>query len=101
MMMPTQIRKNLSYFGRFDKQEHRHKIHYLLRELRQMLRLTQEWPTALVGVVRLGRAIIEYPRFSPQGFRVTVAFDSNSRQVGETFGQVTVQTNESNNRGYP
>jgi len=87
----AQIRKDLSYFGRFGKQGRGYKIHYLLKELRQILRLNQEWPTALVGVGRLGRAIIEYPGFSPQGFRVTAAFDSNSRQVGETLGQVTVQ----------
>ena len=90
-MTPAQIRKDLSYFGRFGKQGRGYKIPYLIKELRQILRLNQEWAAALVGVGRLGRAIIEYPGFSPQGFRVTAAFDSNSRQVGTTLGQVKVQ----------
>ena len=91
-MTPAQIRKDLSYFGRFGKQGRGYNVRYLLAELRQILSLNQEWQTALVGVGRLGRAIIEYPGFSPQGFRVVVAFDADSRQVGQTVGEVTIQS---------
>ena len=64
---PAQIRKDLSYFGRFGKQGRGYNCRYLVGELRQILGLDREWNIAVVGVGRLGRAIISYPGFSPEG----------------------------------
>src|SRR3989304_5809883 len=72
---PAQIRKDLSYFGKFGKQGRGYNIKRLLEELQQILGLNREWSMALVGVGRLGRAIIGYGGFAPQGFRVVAAFD--------------------------
>ena len=68
-MTPAQIRKDLSYFGRFGKQGRGYSIRFLLDELRDILGLTREWRACLVGVGRLGRAIINYTGFAPEGFR--------------------------------
>ena len=57
-MTPAQIRKDLSYFGRFGKQGRGYNIQFLLHELRSILALDLEWRACLVGVGRLGRAII-------------------------------------------
>jgi redox-sensing transcriptional repressor len=46
---------------------------------------------ALVGVGRLGRAVLSYPGFAPEGFHVVAAFDANRRVVGKTVGNLKVQ----------
>lgn len=87
---PAQIRKDLSYFGRFGKQGRGYSVPYLLSELRQVLGLDRQWNTAVIGVGRLGRAIINYPGFAPEGFRVMAAFDADPSQVGRNFDDITV-----------
>ena len=86
----AQIRKDLSYFGRFGKQGRGYNIQFLLKELRDILGLTHEWRACLVGVGRLGRAIINYTGFAPEGFKIVAAFDSNDDQVGTDVGDIKV-----------
>lgn len=90
-MTPAQIRKDLSYFGRFGKQGRGYNIRNLLAELRQILGLDRQWNVALVGIGRLGRAIISYPGFAPEGFRVVAAFDADPRMVGQIVGGLMIQ----------
>ena len=87
---PAQIRKDLSYFGRFGKQGRGYSISHLLERLRHILGLDQDWRVAIVGVGRLGRSIISYPGFAPEGFRVVCAFDSDERLVGEMAGGLII-----------
>ena len=88
---PAQIRKDLSYFGRFGKQGRGYNVRRLLEELRQILGLTREWPMVLVGVGQLGRAILAYAGFVPQGFRIVEAFDVDSKIVGTTVDGLVVK----------
>ncbi len=90
-MTPAQIRKDLSYFGRFGKQGRGYTVSYLLKELRQILSLDRTWNVGLVGVGRLGRAIISYPGLAPEGFQIIVAFDADPLQVGQVVGGIMVQ----------
>jgi redox-sensing transcriptional repressor len=87
---PAQIRKDLSYFGRFGKQGRGYSISHLLERLRNILGLDQTWNVAVVGVGRLGRSIISYPGFEPEGFRVVCAFDSDPAVVGQVAGGLIV-----------
>jgi len=80
---PAQIRKDLSYFGRFGKQGRGYNVLKLLDELRRILGLNRQWRMALVGIGRLGRAILGYQGFAPQGFRIVEAFDSDPRMIGK------------------
>jgi len=88
---PAQIRKDLSYFGRFGKQGRGYNVHGLLAKLREILGIDRQWRVCLVGVGRLGQAIAEYGGFGPQGFEITAAFDSNLHLVGSTVGGVLVR----------
>lgn len=87
---PAQIRKDLSYFGRFGKQGRGYGVKSLLKELKDILGLAREWNVALIGVGRLGRAILSYPGFAPEGFRMVAAFDSDSNVVGTQIGDLHV-----------
>ena len=90
-MTPAQIRKDLSYFGRFGKQGRGYPVNYLLEELRQVLGLERKWNSCLIGVGRLGRAIINYPGFTPEGFNIVAAFDVSSGEIGESVGSLVIQ----------
>jgi len=92
---PAQIRKDLSYFGRFGKQGRGYNVGRLLEELRQILGLTREWPMVLVGVGKLGRAIVAYGGFVPQGFRIVEAFDVDAKIVGSSVDGLTVKSLDS------
>ena len=41
---------------------------------------------------RLGRAVVSYPGFEPEGFRVVAAFDIDERLTGEEIGGLRVQS---------
>lgn len=87
---PAQIRKDLSYFGRFGKQGRGYNVQRLAGELRRILGLDQEWPMVLVGVGNLGRAILSYRGFTPEGFKIVAAFDANPETIGKSVGGVKV-----------
>jgi len=87
----AQIRKDLSYFGRFGKQGRGYSVRDLLDRLRQILGVNSYWNVAVVGVGRLGRAILSYPGFNPDGFHLVAAFDVNPQVVGEEVGGLAVR----------
>lgn len=88
---PAQIRKDLSYFGRFGKQGRGYNVRKLLEELRRILGLNRQWRMALVGIGRLGRAILGYEGFAPQGFKIVEAFDSDPRVVGKEMNGLVIK----------
>ncbi len=88
---PAQIRKDLSYFGRFGKQGRGYNVNSLLTKLREILGIDRQWRLILVGVGRLGQAIAEYGGFGPQGFEIVAAFDANDGVVGREIGGVQRQ----------
>ncbi len=74
---PAQIRKDLSYFGRFGKQGRGYSVSRLLEELKTIL-----------GLDGLGRAIASYPGFEGQGFDIIALYDAAASLVGtEIEGQ--------------
>ncbi len=89
---PAQIRKDLSYFGRFGKQGRGYSVNDLLERLRQILGVNAFWNVAVVGVGRLGRAIVNYPGFTPDGFHLVAAFDVNNNVIGSDVGGLTVHS---------
>ena len=89
---PAQIRKDLSYFGRFGKQGRGYGVQDLLMELKEIMGLNRQWNVGLVGVGRLGRAILAYPGFAPEGFHIVAAFDSSHMLVGRTIGDLKVRS---------
>ena len=88
---PAQIRKDLSYFGRFGKQGRGYSVHDLVERLRQILGVNLYWNVAVVGVGRLGRAILNYPGFNPDGFHLVAAFDLSPEVIGEEVGGLVVR----------
>lgn len=88
---PAQIRKDLSYFGRFGKQGRGYDVPYLLSTIRTILGLDRTWKMALVGAGRLGQAILSYGGFGPQGFHVVKAYDSDPALIGQRPGDIAIE----------
>ena len=88
---PAQVRKDLSYLGKFGKQGQGYSVPYLRDELRRILGLDRSWTACLVGVGNLGQAIIDYPGFVPGGFSIVAAFDSDPELVGKSVGGIPVR----------
>ena len=89
---PAQIRKDLSYFGRFGKQGRGYNVVFLLQELRRVLGLDKQWTAAVIGIGRLGSAILSYPGFGQEGFNMVAAFDSAPLGIGSRIGELIVQS---------
>ena len=90
-MTPAQIRKDLSYFGRFGKQGSGYGVQFLHNELREILGLNQKWSACLIGVGNLGQAIINYPGFAPEGINISAAFDSDPHMADRYIGNLSVR----------
>jgi redox-sensing transcriptional repressor len=88
---PAQIRKDLSYFGRFGKQGRGYGVRRLLEELQQILGLNEQWNVVVIGVGRLGKAILSYPGFTPDGFHIVAALDNNASLIGQEVEGVRVR----------
>ena len=95
---PAQIRKDLSYFGRFGKQGRGYSVRHLLEELKQILGLNSHWNVVVIGVGRLGRAILSYPGFTPDGFYLVAALDNNPGLVGQNVDGLVVRPVEELNQ---
>ena len=88
---PAQIRKDLSFFGKFGRQGRGYNVSRLRRELQRILGLEKKWQMALVGVGRLGRAILDYNGFAPEGFKIVAAFENDPDLIGKIVSGVLVE----------
>jgi len=88
----TQIRRDLSAFGRFGKRGVGYRTDALLEEIRQILRTQGQHNIALVGAGRLGSAIASSPIFAEHGITVAAVLDSDPEKVGQRLGDLTVRS---------
>ena len=86
----TQIRRDLSAFGKFGKRGVGYNIESLLGEIRRILRTQGQHNIALVGAGRLGQAIASSPIFAEHGINIAAVFDTDPGKVGESVGNVEV-----------
>ena len=86
----TQIRRDLSAFGKFGKRGVGYNIDSLLGEIRKILRTQGQHNIALIGAGRLGQAIASSPIFAEHGINIAAVFDKDPAKVGETVGNVPV-----------
>ena len=82
----TQIRRDLSAFGKFGKRGVGYNIDSLLGEIRKILRTQGQHNIALVGAGRLGQAIASSPIFAEHGINIAAVFDVDPDKVGRSIG---------------
>ncbi len=86
----TQIRRDLSAFGKFGKRGVGYNIDFLLGEIRRILRTQGQHNIALVGAGRLGQAISSSPIFAEHGINIAAVFDTDPEKVGRRLGNIDV-----------
>jgi redox-sensing transcriptional repressor len=86
----TQIRRDLSAFGKFGKRGVGYNIDSLLGEIRKILRTQGQHNIALIGAGRLGQAIASSPIFAEHGINIAAIFDIDPDKVGRPMGTLAV-----------
>ena len=86
----TQIRRDLSAFGKFGKRGVGYNIDSLLGEIRKILRTQGQHNIALIGAGRLGQAIASSPIFAEHGINIAAVFDKDEAKIGDAIGNVVV-----------
>jgi redox-sensing transcriptional repressor len=88
---PTQIRRDLSGFGKFGKRGVGYNVESLVGEIRKILRTSGQHNIALFGAGNLGQAIASSDIFADHGFEVVAMFDIDPSVVGTQVGNLQVR----------
>src|SRR5947208_15480934 len=89
----TQIRRDLSGFGKFGKRGVGYNVDSLVTQIRKILRTSGQHNIALFGAGHLGTAIATSDIFADHGFRVVAVFDADPGKAGTVIGPLTVRHN--------
>ncbi len=87
----TQIRRDLSGFGKFGKRGVGYNIDSLVSQIRKILHTSGQHNIALFGAGHLGTAIATSDIFADHGFRVVAIFDVDPAKVGTQIGDLVVR----------
>jgi redox-sensing transcriptional repressor len=88
----TQIRRDLSAFGKFGKRGVGYNIDALIAEIRGILRTSGQHNIGLIGAGRLGQAIAGSSIFADHGFHIVTIFDDDPAKIGTELGSVAVRS---------
>lgn len=88
---PTQIRRDLSGFGKFGKRGVGYRIEFLVDEIRKILRTAGHHNIALFGAGKLGQAIAGSDIFADHGFQIVSLFDVDPSMIGTEVGSLKVR----------
>jgi redox-sensing transcriptional repressor len=86
----TQIRRDLSGFGKFGKRGVGYRVDSLVEQIRKILRSSGQHNIVLFGAGNLGQAIASSDIFAAHGFQIVAIFDVEPKLVGKSFGEVEV-----------
>jgi redox-sensing transcriptional repressor len=87
----TQIRRDLSGFGKFGKRGVGYNVDSLVSQIRKILRTAGQHNIALLGAGNLGQAIASSDIFADHGFRIVAIFDADPEKVGHELNGVRVR----------
>lgn len=89
---PTQVRRDLSSFGKFGKRGVGYNVPALISQIQDILNTGGTHNIALVGAGHLGSAIVTSSIFKEHGFRIVAVFDADPGKVGTMVGELTVES---------
>ncbi len=87
----TQIRRDLSGFGKFGKRGVGYNVDSLVEQIRKILRTSGQHNIALFGAGNLGQAIASSDIFADHGFQIVAIFDVDPERVGVQVGPLAVR----------
>lgn len=84
-MKDSQVRKDLSYFGRFGVRGEGYQVALLSQKILHILGLEKGRRVCIIGMGNLGSALAAYKGFSDFGFEIRAVFDSNPGKIGKNI----------------
>lgn len=87
----AQIRRDLSYFGKFGKQGKGYDVAYLCDTIEEILKLDRTWNMVLCGMGKLGHAIANYRGFTRSSFAIAGLFDTDAEIEGELVNGLPIR----------
>src|SRR3954465_656584 len=90
----TQIRRDLSGFGKFGKRGVGYNVDSLVSQIRRILRTSGQHNIALFGAGNLGTAIASSDIFVDHGFQIAAVFDADPAKVGGSIGPYPIRAME-------
>ncbi|HWD19134.1 MAG TPA: redox-sensing transcriptional repressor Rex [Verrucomicrobiae bacterium] len=87
---PTQLRKDLTYFGQFGTRGLGYDVNELAQMISDLLGTTSLQPVILVGVGNLGLALLSYRGFEKEGFEIVAAFDLDPERKRERDNAIPI-----------
>lgn len=76
-----QVRKDLVHAEASGTRGRGYTVAILRRELSRLLGLTKSWNVAIVGMGRLGQALVDYPYFQNYNFKLRCGFDTDPTKL--------------------
>ncbi len=81
----SQVRKDLSYFGEIGKRGVGYHVDRLYQHISNILSPNRVWKIALVGVGRLGEALLGHKALRSDKFKLEALFDNDPSKVGQVI----------------
>jgi redox-sensing transcriptional repressor len=88
----AQVRKDLALLGNLGQPGIGYDAPELVVAIRRTLGIDRAWPTVLVGVGNLARALLHYRGFAERGFHVLALFDTDPALVGQRIEGLRVHS---------
>lgn len=85
-----QIRKDLSYFGKFGERGVGYYVQELKDKISQILGLSKRWNLCICGIGNLGSALFAYRGFRQIHLNIVAIFDNDDNKIGKTIQGVKV-----------
>ncbi|MGM0413799.1 MAG: redox-sensing transcriptional repressor Rex [Bacillota bacterium] len=89
---PTQVRKDLSYYGEFGRRGVGYDVFDLKRSVGKILGVDDIWTAVLIGAGNLGRALVDYKGFEKMGMKLVGVLDADLSKIGNKIGGIEVQS---------
>jgi redox-sensing transcriptional repressor len=87
----TQVRKDVSVIGYKGKPKSGYSVTGLKQAIGDFLGINTENTAILIGVGKLGSALIEYPGLSEYGLNLVAVFDNCAEKVDQRIGGFSIQ----------
>ena len=85
---PSQLRKDLAYFGQFGTAGIGYDVRELISRLDEILGMSLRRPVLLVGMGNLGRAVLGHLPSYRSGFEIVAAADISEAKVGRVISGI-------------
>ena len=91
---PTQVRKDLSYYGEFGRRGVGYDVQELKKSLGKILGVDKMRPAVLVGAGNLGTALVNYKGFQKMGLNICCVLDDDPDKIGQEVAGIGIEGTE-------